>query len=471
LPQDAKAKVAARLEAERWTKLQARPEQLPPRGDWQVWYVRGGRGGGKTRTGSETLAGWIYEEWDDPGEWAIIAPTFGDARAVCAESRESGLIKIMGGLEHQGGLVRAWNRSEGVLHILNGSIVYLDGANDGAYRIQGKNLKGAWCDEVGLWEKWDVAWNESLRQAVRMKPGLVIATGTPKVGHPLVAQLMASPRTAQTVIRTLDNIDNLNPASVHALYEDIGGTTLGRQELEGEFIEALEGSILNRHHWRYFDCRSNPVDEKTVGNLPRFDQIVHTWDTAVKGKTSNDPVAGQVWGILGPDRYLLRIWAGQASFDATIIHMQEFSDWARSLWPHTPHRILIETAANGADAIKTMRARVDGIHGYNPRDGGDKVRRAFAASPALETGHCYLPGFADPDPNGKGYRDDTPGEVQAFVEECAMFRGDMKHLHDDQVDAWSQMVNWTRQPVTSRARIGRPSGKLPRPGSLAGTRP
>jgi hypothetical protein len=37
----------------------------------------------------------------------------------------------------------------------------------------------------------------------------------------------------------------------------------------------------------------------------------------------------------------------------------------------------------------TMRARIDGVHGYNPRDGGDKVRRAFAASPALETGHCY----------------------------------------------------------------------------------
>ena len=38
----------------------------------------------------------------------------------------------------------------------------------------------------------------------------------------------------------------------------------------------------------------------------------------------------------------------------------------------------------------------------------------------------------------------TPTEVQAFVDECAMFRGDMKHAHDDQVDAWAQMINWTR---------------------------
>lgn len=455
---------------ELWRRRRARPEQLPPEGEWRVWYVRGGRGGGKTRTGSETLAGWITETWDDPGEWAIIAPTFGDARAVCAESTESGLLRTMGGLEPQGGLIRAWNRSEGVLHISNGSIVYLDGANDGAYRIQGKNLKGAWCDEIGLWEKWDVAWNESLRQAVRKDPGLVIATGTPKVGHPLVAQLMASPRTAQTVIRTIDNIANLDEASVQALYEDIGGTTLGRQELEGEYIEALEGSILSRFDWRYFDCRSHPVDAQTIRRLPRFEQIVCSWDTAVKGKTSNDPVAGQVWGVVGPDRYLLRLFHGQASFDATIVHMRELSDWARELWPTTPHRILIETAANGADAIKEMRSRIDGIHGYNPRDGGDKARRALSAAVALETGHCYLPGFADPNPNGKGYRDDTPGEVQRFVEECAMFRGDLKHLHDDQVDAWSQMVNWTRTPPASRARIGRPSGQLPKPGSLAGSR-
>ena len=35
-------------------------------------------------------------------------------------------------------------------------------ADDGALRIQGKNLRGAWCDEIGLWVRWDQAWNESL---------------------------------------------------------------------------------------------------------------------------------------------------------------------------------------------------------------------------------------------------------------------------------------------------------------------
>lgn len=458
IPRLPKSQQQPALDRLRWLNT-ARREQLPPPGDWRVWYLRGGRGAGKTRTGAETLARWIWNH--DPGEWAIVAPTFGDARAVCTEGT-SGLLKALGGM------VQNWNRSEGVIEIHGGSRVFLDGADDGALRIQGHNLRGAWADEVGLWREWERAWNESIRPAVRHEPGLIVATGTPKMAHPLVGHLLASPHVVETHMRTIDNVENLDRQTVEELYAQYAGSTLGRQELEGEYIEALEGSILSRHDWRWFDCRSNPVDRETAKRLPRFDVIVHTWDTAVKGKTSSDPVAGQVWGVAGPDRYLLRVWSGQASFDATIVHMAELRDWSAGVWPTTPQVMLIETAANGRDAIDTMRRRVDGVHEYNPRDGGDKVRRALSASPALETGHCWLPGFADPDPNGRGYHSSTPPEVQAFVEECSQFRGDMKHKHDDQVDAWSQMVNWTRLRSTSKAKVTRGRGRVPRAGSIVG---
>ena len=36
----------------------------------------------------------------------------------------------------------------------------------------------------------------------------------------------------------------------------------------------------------------------------------------------------------------------------------------------------------------------------------------------------------------------NPSAIQAFVEECAVFNNG---LHDDQVDHWSQVVNWTRR--------------------------
>lgn len=124
-------------------------------------------------------------------------------------------------------------------------MVYTDGANDGARRIQGKNLSGAWCDEVGLWELggWEESWKESLRFAVRFEPGRIIATGTPKQGHPLVRLLMKSERVMKTHMRTIDNIGNLAPEQVREFYDDYGGTRLARQELEGEFLDEPLGAL------------------------------------------------------------------------------------------------------------------------------------------------------------------------------------------------------------------------------------
>ncbi len=441
-----------------WASL-ARPEQLPPEGDWRVWYIRGGRGSGKTRTGGETLAEWIRTS--DPGEWAIVAPTFGDARSVCVEG-DAGLLKALGKEN-----VTGWNRSEGVVTTGNGSKVYLDGGDDGALRIQGKNLRGCWADEVGLWRDWDRAWNESIAFAVRVQPAKIIATGTPKMAHPLIRQLLESENVVQTHMRPADNAANLDEAALAAMIAEFGGSTLGRQELEGEYIEALEGDILPRHAWAFFDV-AYPVSAAAIPHL-RFDQIIHSWDTALKAKTSSDNVAGQAWGCAGPDRYLLRLYCGHATLEATVLHMSELLEWSRAEWPGVPHRVLVETSANGADAIAEMRRRVDGVYPVNPRDGGDKVRRALTAAPALETGHCHLPGVKDADPSSRGYTSATHEFVQAFVEECADFRHDLRHAHDDQVDAWSQMVNWTRAQVRSPARLSRRvSGPPPRAGSLTG---
>jgi phage terminase large subunit-like protein len=37
----------------------ARPEQLPPPGDWSIWLYLAGRGAGKTRSGVEWIRGQI----------------------------------------------------------------------------------------------------------------------------------------------------------------------------------------------------------------------------------------------------------------------------------------------------------------------------------------------------------------------------------------------------------------------------
>lgn len=228
----------------------ARSDQLPP-GEWgRIWYVRGGRGGGKTWTGSNNFADLLAGS--APGEWGVIAPTYADARDTCVESQKSGLIKALGGKCGPGGVllekgphIAQWNRSMGQLWLRNGSVVYVDGADDGALRIQGKNLSGCWCDEIGLWKQWKTAWDESIRYAVRSAPGKIIATGTPKRSMParhLVKRLLEDPRVAKSRLRTEDNAANLDPESL-AEFLTTKGTALGRQELEGELLAEIEGAL------------------------------------------------------------------------------------------------------------------------------------------------------------------------------------------------------------------------------------
>lgn len=225
----------------------AHPGQIPPE-DWRVWYVRGGRGSGKTWCGANVLAEMAL---DIPGEYGVVAPTGSACQEVCIEGPRSGLIHVLGtdlseirrGVSR---LVESYNLTDSIIRLRNGSIIYGDGADDGAPTVQGKNLRGLWADEVGLWRKWDRAWNESIRYAVRLPPSRIIATGTPKAGHPLVKALMADETVHKTLLRTMDNVANLDAAFIAEQYARWGGTQRGRQELEGEIIEEVEGALWMR---------------------------------------------------------------------------------------------------------------------------------------------------------------------------------------------------------------------------------
>jgi phage terminase large subunit-like protein len=231
-------------------RLQANPGQLPPPefgAGARVWYSQGARGSGKTRSGSEAMAELILTS--PPGDWACIGPTFGDARDTMIEHRKSGLKRALGPA------VTKWNRSNGELYVANGSVVYCDGAVEGAERIQGKELRGAWADEIGLWratktrkgeEKGGIrAWKESLVFAVREAPALIIATGTPKGNKGVVKLLRAEPegRVVFTRPRLEHNRRNLEPSIVEEWERLYAGTRLGKQELEGIVLEDVEGAL------------------------------------------------------------------------------------------------------------------------------------------------------------------------------------------------------------------------------------
>ena len=71
----------------------ARPEQLPPDENWNVWLVLAGRGFGKTRLAAEWVRDMAKYTTDGQRRFALVARTAADVRDVIVEG-ESGIINV-----------------------------------------------------------------------------------------------------------------------------------------------------------------------------------------------------------------------------------------------------------------------------------------------------------------------------------------------------------------------------------------
>ena len=212
-----------------------RKGQRPPRGPWRLWLVMAGRGFGKTRMGAE----WVSElAWARPGvRIALIGASLIEARQVMVEG-ESGLLSLCGGD------LLTWQPSLRRVTWPNGSVATLYSAAEHD-SLRGPQHHYAWADEIAKWGCGVAAWDNlmlGLRLGIRPQ---AVATTTPRP-VPLLKRLVSENGVVITRGKTMDNATNLPPdfiAAVGALY---GGTRLGRQELDGELIEDIEGALWNR---------------------------------------------------------------------------------------------------------------------------------------------------------------------------------------------------------------------------------
>jgi phage terminase large subunit-like protein len=93
---DREAFLASLSEAEKQALLYdwpswARPDQLPPPGDWRVWTLLGGRGSGKTRSGCEWLR--AHVEAGRHAQVAVLGPTMDSVRRILVEG-PSGILAV-----------------------------------------------------------------------------------------------------------------------------------------------------------------------------------------------------------------------------------------------------------------------------------------------------------------------------------------------------------------------------------------
>ncbi len=244
----------------------ARAEQLPPPGDWTTWLLMGGRGSGKTRAGAEwvrslatghsliaktpTAGSGSFPEQNGVhspvSPIALVGETLSQARAVMVEG-PAGILNI-----GHPDLRPRFDRSRNLLTWKNGAQAFLMSASE-PEGFRGPQFAAAWCDEVAKWPNSEAAWDMlqfSLRLGRRPRQ---MATTTPRPTA-LIRRLLAEDTTVTTRMRTSDNAENLAESFLTSIVSRYHGTSLGRQELEGELIEDLPGALWNRKTLE--DCRT-----------------------------------------------------------------------------------------------------------------------------------------------------------------------------------------------------------------------
>ena len=252
----------------------ALPHQVPPTGAWKTWVVMGGRGAGKTRAGSE----WVRSQVEGatpmaPGRSrrvALVSETLDQAREVMVFG-DSGLLACSPPDRRP-----EWQASRKALVWPNGAEAMVFSAHD-PESLRGPQFDAAWADELAKWPKAQEAWDQ-LQFALRLgrDPQQVVTT-TPRNVEALKA-ILQNPSTVITHAPTEANRAYLAGSFLAEVQGRYGGTSTGRQELEGVLVEEAEGALWSEAMIR----------EAQAGEAVRPSRVVVAVDPPVTATKASD---------------------------------------------------------------------------------------------------------------------------------------------------------------------------------------
>jgi phage terminase large subunit-like protein len=251
----------------------AREDQLPPEGAWRNWLILGGRGAGKTRAGAEWVRGVALGRkrfGEAARQIALVGESWNDAREVMIEG-VSGLLSIHARWERP-----QWEPSRRRLEWPNGAVAYAFSADD-PESLRGPQFDAAWCDELCKWRRAQAAF-DMLQFGLRSGANPRAAITTTPRSIPLLKRLLADPATAVSRAATKANALQLAPQFLEQMLVRYAGTRLGRQELDGELIEARADSLFPR------EC----VERARVECHPPLARIVVAIDPPVSSREGAD---------------------------------------------------------------------------------------------------------------------------------------------------------------------------------------
>lgn len=217
-----------------WRGFNARPSQIAPGGDWDIWLASAGRGFGKTRLGAE----WIREQVDAGAKRiAFIGETAADTRDVMVEG-DSGILSI-----YPKGEGPIYEPSKRRLTWPDGAVATLFNATEPG-QLRGPQFDCAWSDELAKWRYARATWDQ-LQFGLRLgdDPRQVVTT-TPRPIEIIKAIIAGEEgKVVVTHGRTVDNASNLAPKFLRKILKKYEGTRLGRQELNAEILGDIPNAL------------------------------------------------------------------------------------------------------------------------------------------------------------------------------------------------------------------------------------
>jgi phage terminase large subunit-like protein len=287
-----------------WLWEHARVDQRPPRwtDDWQNFVMSGGRGSGKTRTGSEIT----HKASKITPNITLIGATSQALRETMIEGR-SGIIATA-----RPGERPTWEPSRKRLVWPNGCIAMGYSAEE-PDRLRGPEHGFVWTDEPAHYPLIEDVWS-NMEFGLRVKDTYgrdpkVMVTSTPKPTR-WMKELVAEPITVVRRVATYLNVQNLTEGYRRNVIGKHEGTRLGRQELYGELIEDVEGALWSSGIINHID------------DAPHLDRIVVAIDPAGSTSAKADETGIIVIGRAGDIQYVLEDVTGKYTPD----------QWGRAAW-------------------------------------------------------------------------------------------------------------------------------------------
>ena len=308
----------------------ARGDQWPPPGvDWLVWLLKGGRGSGKTRSGSE----YTRKKTDQVPRFAVVGPTVSHVRDVIVEG-ESGLIRIF----ERAGKKVLWEPSKRKITCPNGALIYTYSGEE-PDRLRGPEHGGAWLDEPAHIPLIEPLW-DNLLMGLRLGANPQILCTTTPLPTKWIKDLVAAPDTRTITVSTYVNIENLAPTFRKTVLDKYEGTRIGRQELHGEILTDVEGALWT---WDLIE------DRRTLDvSFLDMDRIVVGVDPAGTSR-GRDETGIVVVGIKERNLYVLADYSGHYTPDG----------WATKAWnaydEFQADKIVAEKNYGGEMVLSTLR--------------------------------------------------------------------------------------------------------------------